>query len=91
MIRHDLITEKLLTWRGNDRKRHNVRLPGLLAALSSGDVVDFPRARAHQQQPWSMFLTQLGVIALKRGGLTTPPHDENTWRELLLALTNQKT
>ena len=90
MTRHDLIAEKLLTWRGSDHKRHHVTLPGLLAALSSGDVVDFPRARAHQQQPWSMFLTQLGAIALKRGGLTIPPHDENAWIGLLLALTNQE-
>jgi len=35
-----------------------------------------------------MFLTQLAAIALHRGGVTDPPHEETTWRQALLDLTN---
>lgn len=89
-MRHDLLTEPLLSWRGRDRVRHDVTLPGVLAALSAGHVVDFPRARAHQQHPWSMFLTQLAAIAMKRAGIAEPPVDESQWLGMLLSLTENQ-
>ena len=86
--KHDLLSEPILSWRGRERTPTVATLPGVLAALSRGEVVDFPRARAHQQHPWSMFLTQLAAIALRRAGLEAPPVDDSQWRELLLALTS---
>lgn len=85
--RHDLLSDALLSWRARGRQRHAATLPGVLAALARGEVMDFPRARAHQQDPWSMFLTQLAAIAMRRGGIDVPPVAEGDWMEPLLALT----
>jgi CRISPR system Cascade subunit CasA len=79
--------EPILSWRGRDRCVHRTSLPGVLAALSRADLMDFPRARPHQQHPWSMFLTQLAAIALQRGGRDAPPPDAEDWLRLLEALT----
>jgi len=87
MMQHDLITEPLLSWRDASRIRHRATLPGVLAALSSGELTEFPAARAHQFHPWSMFLAQLAAIALYRGGQATLPTTETEWGDLLLGLT----
>lgn len=89
-MKHDLLVEPILSWRGSDRVKHEATLPAVLAALSRAEVVDFPRARAHQQHPWSMFLTQLAAIAMKRSGIEQPPHEEARWKEMLLALTGDQ-
>lgn len=86
-MQHNLLVEPLLSWRGTDRRRHRATLPGILARLSDGSLVDFCRVRAHQFHPWSMFLTQLAAIALCRAGQSTAVSTEDDWRELLLALT----
>lgn len=82
----NLLDEALLTWRGQDGVRRAATLPGLLAALSRGEVWDFPNARTHQFHPWSMFLTQLAVLAMQDAGATQPSKDESSWREWLLAM-----
>ncbi len=61
-------------------------LPGVLAALSAGRDLTFPGLAAHQRQPWFCFLVQLGALALTAAELTSPPTDEGTWRNLLVAL-----
>lgn len=63
-------------------------LPGLLAALSRGEVCGLPALRPHQRPALHMFLVQLAALALHRAGLSAPPEDEATWRNLLLALTD---
>jgi CRISPR system Cascade subunit CasA len=87
---HDLTVEPLLSWRNHARHRDRATLPGILSRLASGELEDFPRVRAHQFHPWSMFLTQLAAIALRRAGLTDPCQSEDAWRELLLALTGRE-
>jgi len=62
-------------------------LPGLLAALSRGEVRAYPAQRPHQRAAWHMFLVQLAALALWTGGQDDLPQDEPTWHDLLLALT----
>ena len=88
MTAHDLLDEPLLSWRDERRRRSMTTLPGLIAKLASGELADFPRARAHQFHPWSMFLTQLAAIALHRAGKSDPRLAEVDWRTLLLDLTD---
>lgn len=88
MMVHDLLNEPMLSWRDRQRRRGMTTLPGMIARLASGELVDFPRARAHQFHPWSMFLTQLATIALRRGGKRDPRLTEGDWRSLLLDLTD---
>lgn len=87
-IAHDLLDEPLLSWRDRQRHRGKTTLPGMIAKLSSGELADFPRARAHQFHPWSMFLTQLAAMALHRAGKSNPRLSEKDWRSLLLDLTD---
>ncbi|MDA1080123.1 MAG: hypothetical protein O2973_00375 [Gemmatimonadetes bacterium] len=63
-------------------------LPGIIAKLASGELADFPRVRAHQFHPWSMFLTQLAAIALQRAGKSDPRLSDADWRAMLLGLTD---
>lgn len=65
--------------------RHS--LPGLLAALTRGEVRAYPAQRPHQRAAWHMFLVQLAALALWTGGQDDLPHDEPTWHDLLLDLT----
>lgn len=63
-------------------------LPGLFAALSRGEVHIFPALRPHQRPALHMFLVQLAALVLHCNGLSALPEDEATWRDLLLALTD---
>lgn len=85
---HDLISEPLLSWRDQALRFRRATLPGLLSHLASGELVDFPRVRAHQFHPWCMFLTQLAAIALHRAGASKPRLSEDEWRAHLLSLTD---
>lgn len=78
----DLLSTSLISTQSG---RHS--LPGLLAALSRGEVRNFPALRPHQRPALHMFLVQLATLALHRAGLSAPPEDEAAWRGLLLALT----
>ena len=84
---HDLLDEPLLTWRDREGNRGMTTLPGILQRLGSDELVDFPRTRAHQFDPWSLFLTQLATIALHHAGSTDPRLPEAAWKKHLLALT----
>ena len=63
-------------------------LTGVLAALARDELGGFPGLAAHQRHGWALFLYQLGAIALHRAGLDEPPDNEESWRDLLLALTD---
>src|SRR3954453_17631660 len=84
---HDLVVEPMLSWRTAERRRGQTTLPGLLARLASGELVDFPRVRTHQLHPWCMFLTQLAAIALRRAGQSDPRRSDADGAPLLLGLT----
>ncbi len=62
-------------------------LPGLLAAMTRGEVAMFPAMRPHQRPAWHMFLVQLGVLALDGAGRKELPDAEEDWRAALRALT----
>lgn len=78
----DLLQEPLIQ---TDSGWHS--LPGLLAAMSRGEVQTFPALRPHQRPAWHMFLVQLSVMALNAAGQRDLPVDEETWRAALRALT----
>ncbi len=87
---HDLLSDPVLSWRDSKRQVRQTSLPGILEVLAAGDLVDFPRVRAHQFDAWCMFLTQLAAIALHRGELVEPRVPEDQWRSLLLRLTSSE-
>lgn len=62
-------------------------LPGVMAAMSRGEVGNFPALRPHQRPAWHMFLVQLGVLALDKAGYRLLPEGEEDWREALRSLT----
>ena len=62
-------------------------LPGLLAAMSRGEVASFPALRPHQRPAWHMFLVQLAVLALANAEHGQLPEDEDAWRAALRGLT----
>lgn len=88
MNQHDLLTEPILSWRDSQHRRAKTTLPGVLARLSVGELIDFSGVRAHQLDPWAMFLAQLASIAMQRGGHSDIDVSEEVWRERLLALTD---
>lgn len=62
-------------------------LPETLAALTAGEIRDFPRLRPHQRHVWHALLCQLAVLALREVGLGEPPTAAEAWRAALLSLT----
>lgn len=85
---HDLLVDPILSWRDVRRHRSLSTLPGILSHLASGELLDFPRLRAHQLDPFCMFLTQLSAIALHRQKMDDPHLSEETWRDFLLTLSS---
>ena len=55
--------------------------------LAADQVEAFPALRPHQRHPWHAFLVQLGAIAMKEAGLSEPPEDPETWRDIIRRLT----
>jgi CRISPR system Cascade subunit CasA len=78
----DLLHEPLIQ---TDQGWHS--LPGLLAALSRGEVESYPALRPHQRPAWHMFLVQLAVLALDNAGSRDLPPAEDGWRQALRGLT----
>jgi CRISPR system Cascade subunit CasA len=81
-VTFDLLHEPLIQ---TDQGWHS--LPGLLAALSRGEVASYPALRPHQRPAWHMFLVQLAVLALDEAGRRDLPVVEEDWRQALRGLT----
>lgn len=80
---HNLLVDPLIHTNGGA-----LTLPGLFAAMTRGEVTDFPALRPHQRPAWHMFLVQLAVLA--RSGQDDPlPEEEATWHEKLRRLTTE--
>lgn len=82
---HDLLYDELI----GVRTPHGLRrlsLPALLAALSRGEVDGYTGLRAHQADPWHVFLVQLAASIQARYPVDQPPDDESYWRTGLLDL-----
>lgn len=82
----DLLNEPLIgiSTRSGPKR---VSLPELLANLSGGAVVGYTGLRAHQADPWHVFLVQLAASVLARHPrVSGPPSDVMFWRDGLLDL-----
>jgi CRISPR system Cascade subunit CasA len=82
---HDLLTEPLIGVRTQEGERR-LSLPELLAALSAGEVEGYTGLRAHQADPWHVFLVQLAASIQARRPTEALPTEANYWREGLLEL-----
>jgi CRISPR system Cascade subunit CasA len=86
---HDLLNDPLIgahTPRGERR----VSLPELLAALSAGEVEGYTGLRAHQADPWHVFLVQFAASIQARRPTENLSKDPVYWREGLLDLAEGK-
>jgi len=82
---HDLLNDALIgvhTAQGSQR----LNLPELLAALSAGHVEGYTGLRAHQADPWHVFLVQLAASIQARFPTDALPNDAAYWRDGLLDL-----
>jgi len=84
--RLDLLSENLITVReGQDRSLKT--LPEVLELLGAGRIDAFPKLQAFQQHAWHAFLVQLGIMALRRLGQTSPSQGSERWKSALLEMT----
>jgi CRISPR system Cascade subunit CasA len=86
---YSLLADPLIgirTAKGHDR----VSLPVLLARLSAGQVEGYTGLRAHQADPWHVFLVQLAASIQSRSPTAALPTDAGYWREGLLDLANEQ-
>ncbi|UBQ04584.1 type I-E CRISPR-associated protein Cse1/CasA [Tepidimonas taiwanensis] len=86
---HDLLHDPLIGVRTRAGERR-LSLPDLLAALSAGEVEGYTGLRAHQADPWHVFLVQLAASIQARQPTDTLPPDPAYWREGLLDLAGGK-
>ena len=79
----NLLTSPILTVGGGTK----MSLPALFAAMSRGEVREFPALRPHQRPAWHMFLVQLGALALWAAGQDTLLGEPADWASILRGLT----
>jgi CRISPR system Cascade subunit CasA len=77
---HDLLTDPLIGVRTATRE-HRISLPDLLASLSAGEVEGYTGLRAHQADPWHVFLVQLAASIQARHPTALLPTDPGYWRD----------
>lgn len=82
---HDLLTDPLIGVRTREGARR-LALPELLATLSAGEIDGYTGLRAHQADPWHVFLVQLAASIQARRPTGSLPTDADYWREGLLDL-----
>lgn len=91
---YDLLQDPMFTWRRRGSSLRRGSLPELLHGLSTGDVIDFCRARPHQWHILGMFLAQLAFHAVAVSGREPPSAERwnlstwpvEFWREILLEM-----
>ncbi|MEW5886499.1 MAG: type I-E CRISPR-associated protein Cse1/CasA [Pseudomonadota bacterium] len=82
---HDLLRDELIGVSTPQGERR-VDLPQLLSLLCAAEVEGYTGLRAHQAEPWHVFLVQLATAVLARQPSATPPPDPDYWRAGLLLL-----
>jgi len=82
---HDLLEDPLISIRTAAGERQ-VCLPELLAQLTTGEVDGYTAVRAHQADPWHVFLVQIAASVLARRPAESLPADPRYWRDGLLEL-----
>ena len=86
---HNLLADPLIRVRLANGTSASMSLPEVYEAMAADGVAAFPALRPHQRHAWHAFLAQLGVIAVQRSDLATPPRHASEWRVLLRNLTPQ--
>jgi CRISPR system Cascade subunit CasA len=81
----DLLKDDLIGIRMDTGAQH-VSIPALLGHLAAGQVEGYTGLRAHQADPWHMFLVQLAASVLAHSPEHQAPRDPSFWREGLLKL-----
>lgn len=84
---NDLLKDPLIGVHTMHGVQH-MSLPKLLAALSAGQVEGYTGLRAHQADPWHVFLVQLAASVQVRQPTEALPMDADYWRDGLLDLAN---
>ncbi len=87
-MRHNLLTEPLLSVESPDGQCAEVTLPGALARLGGGIATEFAALQSHQIHAWQAFVVQVAALATHRAGDANLAVDEPVWRERLRALTD---
>ncbi len=80
---YDLLNEPLIGVRTAEGEQR-LHLPELLAALSAGKIDGYTGLRAHQADPWHVFLVQLAASVQARRPTEALPTDPHYWRDGLL-------
>ncbi len=97
MEKYSLVDDALFSCTDTTGRRFSASLPEILARLCKAEISSFDALQLHQKQAWHCFLVQLGAIALTRSNETFNPSDAefpsdaNTWRRMLLSLTDGET
>lgn len=86
---HDLLIDPLIGVRSVHGDKR-LSLPELLAALSAGHIEGYTGLRAHQADPWHVFLVQLAASIQVRHPTDRLPEDPGYWRDGLLDLADGK-
>ncbi len=86
---YDLLTDPLIGVR-TPKGEQRLSLPELLAALSAAQVDGYTGLRAHQADPWHVFLVQLAASIQARRPTEQLPTDADYWRDGLLDLADGK-
>lgn len=86
---YDLLHDPLIGVRTPEGERR-LSLPDLLAALSAEEVEGYTGLRAHQADPWHVFLVQLAASIQARHPTAVLPTDPTYWRAGLLDLADGK-
>ncbi len=82
----NILEEPLIRMRTREGSRI-ASLPEVYAGLTRYEIDAFPALRPHQRHAWHAFLVQLGVMAMREGGASEPPHTATEWDGLIRGLT----
>ncbi len=88
MTKYNLLEENLIRVSVFDGQSVERSLPEILAALASGEALEFSALQPYQSHAWHAFLVQLAALALFRTGrndlreMRAPPGWTNALREL---------
>jgi CRISPR system Cascade subunit CasA len=79
----------MIRWADLNGATQSGSLPAVLAALSRGEVFDFPGLRPHQREPWHAFTVQVAALAMLGGNHVNfdALQTESAWLAALVDLT----
>ncbi len=90
--RYNLLAERLIKVTAGSSPPQTLSLPEVLAALASGEQLEFAALQAYQFHPWHAFLVQVAALAAHsqgRGDVSAIGAAAN-WQQALRALTDAR-